>query len=117
LIGRTCEEEPSVALDDARIVAGRKPLGTGAPGKCEQLGEAEAAVAADARVGRPAGRIAAHERLDDGAAKLVAQVERDVRQAEPVEGPARGDDCLRREGGALVAGTVSVQRSAQRAAY
>ena len=52
----------AVALDDARVVAGREPRGADAPREREQLGEAEAAVAADARVRRLAARVAAHER-------------------------------------------------------
>ena len=49
-------------LRDARVVAGREPVAAGAAREREQLREAEAAVAADARVRRLAARIAAHER-------------------------------------------------------
>ena len=43
---RAREQEAPVALDDARVVAGREPGGAGAPREREQLAEAEAAVAA-----------------------------------------------------------------------
>ena len=46
-------------------------------------------------------RVAADERLDDGPAELVAQVERHVRQAERVTRLARGDHGVRRAAGAL----------------
>src|SRR6185312_1915709 len=95
------EEQLPVALDDPRVVAGRQPLGAGALGEREQLGEAEAAVAADARVRRLAGRVAAHERLDHCAAELLAQVERDVRKPSPVTGRAGRQHGLRRAAGAL----------------
>jgi hypothetical protein len=62
-------------------MAGRKPLGPGALGEREQLGEAKAPVAADAGVRRQAAGVPAHERLDDGASELLPQVERDVRKA------------------------------------
>ena len=113
LVGGACEQQLPVALDDARVVARREPLGAGALGEGEQLGEAEAAVAADARVRRLTGRVAAHERLDHRAAKLLAQVERDVRDPEPVAGPARGDHGLGRAAGALGVGPLRVEPEAQ----
>ncbi len=66
-------------LDDARVMARCKPVAAGAGREREQLVEAEAAVAADARVRRVALRIPAHERRDNGGSELFAQVERDVR--------------------------------------
>src|SRR5579884_1881385 len=76
------EEEGAVPLDDARVVPGGEPPGSGAPREGEQLGEAEAAVAARARVWRPPARIATDERRDDGAAELLAQVEGHVRHVQ-----------------------------------
>ena len=52
-------KQPALALDDARVVAGREPRGAGALGKGDQLVETEAAVAADAGVRRLTGRVAA----------------------------------------------------------
>src|SRR5581483_6209603 len=72
LVGRPGEEEAAVALDDARIVAGRQLRGADPPREREELGEPEAPVAADARVRRLAACVAAHERRDDGATELVA---------------------------------------------
>ena len=54
-------------------------------------------------------RVAAHERLDDGAPELLAQVERDVRQAEPVARGAGGEHGLRRAAGALGVGAVRIE--------
>ena len=78
----------------------------GAAREGEQLGEAEAAVAADARVRRLAARVAAHEGRDDGTAELLAQVERHVRKPEPMARLARGDHRLGRAAGALGVGPV-----------
>jgi hypothetical protein len=52
--------------------------------KREQPGKAKAAVAMGARVRRFAAFVAADERLDYSAAKFLAQVERNVRDAERV---------------------------------
>ncbi len=105
---------PPAVLGDARVVAGREPVAAGARREREQLGEAEAAVAADARVRRLAARVAADERRDDGAAELLAQVERDVRQPEPVAGLARGDHGVGRAARALRVGPLGIEPEAQR---
>src|SRR5437868_11373960 len=83
-------------LDDARVVTGGKAIATGALCKFEQLVEAERAVAANARVRRLTACVAVDERRDDGAAELLAQVERHVRNAEPVTRLPRRDDRLGR---------------------
>ena len=54
-------------FDDARVVARREAGGAGAAREREQLGEAEAAVAADARVRRLALGVAGDEGVDDCA--------------------------------------------------
>ena len=95
-------------------MAGREPRGAGALGEREQLGEAEAAVAADARVRRLAARVAADERRDDGAAELLAEVERDVRQAELVAGRAGGEHRLGRAARALGVGPLRIEPEPQR---
>ena len=66
------EQQPAVALDDPRVVTGREARGTHAAREREQLGEAEASVAADARVRRLTSRVPTHERCDDGAAERIA---------------------------------------------
>ena len=107
-------------LDDPRVVAGGEPRGAGPAREREQLGEAKAAVAARARVRRLAARVAADERLDDGAAEALPQVERDVREAERVAGLARGDHRLGRAAGPLRVRPVRVgpepERDADRVA-
>ena len=72
------------------------------------------AVAAAARVRRLAARVAGDERVDDGAAELLAQVERHVRQPERVAGLARGDHGLGRAAGALGVGPGRVEPEPQR---
>ena len=79
-------------LDDPGVVPCRERVGAGALGERKQPGEAKAAVAVDARVGRLAAFVAAHERLDYGAAKFVAQVEGHVGHAERVTRRARSED-------------------------
>ena len=101
-------------LDDARVVAGRKAIATCALGECEQLVEAERAVAADARVRRLAVRVAVEEGRHDRAAELLAQVERHVRDAEPVARLARGDDGLGRTARALRVRAGGIEPEAQR---
>ena len=71
-VGAAVKEQLSTVLGDARVMAGREPVAAGACREREQFGEAEAAVAADARVRRLAARVAAHERRDDCAAELLA---------------------------------------------
>ena len=99
---------------DPRVVAGREPCRAGAAREGEQLCEAEAAVAARARIRRLAARVPADERLDDRAPELVPQVERDVRDAERVAGLARGDHRLRRAADPLGARTVGIGPEAKR---
>ena len=88
-------------LDDSRVMPGREPRRAGALREREQLAEAERAVAARAGVRRLAARIAANERLDDGAPELLAEVERHVREAEAVARAARRADRVGRAAGSL----------------
>src|SRR5262249_35412674 len=71
-IGRASEQTPAAAIGDGCIVGRGEPGRSGALGERQQLGEAEAPVAANAGVRRLAAPVAAHERLDHGAAKLLA---------------------------------------------
>jgi hypothetical protein len=113
IVCRAREKQPPVAFDDARVVARREPSRAGALGEGQQLGKPEAPVAADARVRGLAGRVPAHERLDHSRAELLAQVERHVRDSEPVAGPAGGDHGLGRAAGALGIGPLRVEPEAQ----
>ena len=114
LVERAREQQPAVALDDPRVVARRERGCADAAREREQLGEAEAAVAADARVRRLAARVAADERRDDRAAKLLTQVERDVRQAARVTRLACRDHRARRAARALGVRSVRVEPQPQR---
>src|SRR5439155_2932114 len=101
-------------LDDARVVAGCEPRRACPAGEPQEPGEPEAAVAAGARIGRITARVALDEASDDGAAELLAQVERHVREPEAVARFARGDHGLRRAARALGARPVRVEPEPQR---
>src|SRR5262249_31091403 len=88
-VGGAGDEQTPVALDDARVVAGGEARRAGAPHEPEQLSEAESAVAARARVRGLAAAVRAHERRHDGAAEVLARVERHVRETALVAGAAR----------------------------
>jgi hypothetical protein len=77
-------------IDDPRVVAGSESGRARLLREGEQAAEAEEPVAADARVRRLSALVAADERLDDRAQELLAGIERDVREAELVAGPAGG---------------------------
>ena len=87
-VGAAGDEAEAVPFGDARVVAGPEPLRPGALREGEQRVEAEGAVAADAGFGVRPRAYAVDERRDDGAAELLAQVERHVRQPERVAGLA-----------------------------
>jgi len=88
-VGAAGEQPAAAMLDDAGVVAGGEPVAACATREREQLREAEAAVAANARVRRLTAGVAADERRDHGAAELLAQVEGDVREPELVARLAR----------------------------
>ena len=88
------EQAPAPVVDDPGVVPRRQLLGPGAPCERKQVREAKRAVARNAGIGRLATLVAAHERSDNGAAKRLAQVERDVRDAEPVTRRPRRQDSL-----------------------
>jgi hypothetical protein len=67
----------------------------------------------DARVRRLAALVAADERLDYGAAKFLAQVERDVRDAERVTCSACGKDRIGRAAGTFCVGPVGIEPEPQ----
>ena len=90
--------------DDPCVVPCRERVGAGTLGERKQPGKAEAAVAVDARVGRLAAFVAAHERLDYGAAKFHTQVEGHMGHAERVAGRASSEDSVGR-----AASTLSVR--------
>src|SRR5919201_4115288 len=100
-------------LDDPRVMPCRQHSRAGPARERKKFREAELSVAADAGVRRVAARIAADERRDDGAAELLPQVERHVRQPERVAGGARGANRLRRAARALGGGTPRVEPEAE----
>jgi len=95
------EEQAAAMLGDAGVVAGREPRRADPRREREQRGEAETSVAAHARVRRLAARIAPDEWVDDRLPKGLAQIERDVREAERLARFARRDNRGRRAANAL----------------
>ena len=113
-IGGAREQKPVPVSRKTCVVSRRQPVRTGAAREREQLGEAEAAVAADARIRRLAALEATHERADDRAPEFLAQVERDVRRAERVTGLSRRDHRLGRAAGPLCIRTGRIEPEAER---
>src|SRR5262249_21164452 len=113
-VERTGERRRSVVVDDARVVAGGEPCSSDPVGEGDELVEAEAAVAAYARVRRQPRRVPVDERPDDDSPELLAQVERDMRDPARVTGRARLDHGRRRAAGALGIGAARVDPEAQR---
>ncbi len=107
------QPEP-VPLDDPRVVAGPEHVGAGPLGEGDQGVEAESSVAAHARIRRQPVRVPLDERLDDARAEHVAQIERDVREPEPVAGFAGGDDGIGRAARALGTRAGRIEPEAQR---
>ena len=104
-------------LDHARVVPGPERVRPGALGEREQRVEAERAVAGGAGVRRVARRVARRERVDHRGDELLAEVERDVREAERVTAGAGGCDCLGGAAGPLGRGARRVLPEAKRHTY
>ena len=88
-------------LGNTGVMARGEPGGADSLREGEQRTEAEAAVAAHARVRCLAARVAADERVDDSPAEGLAEIERDVREAERMTRLARRDHRRRRATHAL----------------
>ena len=101
-------------IDNPRVVARSQSCGARTTGKSKQLGKAKAPVAPDAGIGRLAARVPADERLHHGAAELLPQVERDVRQPEPVTGRAGREHGLGRAARPLGVGAGRVEPESER---
>ena len=86
------DQATSFPLDDAGVVTGPEDVGTGTGREVDECVEAEAPVAAHARVRGEAVGVAVDERLHDGGAERFAQVEGDVGQPEAVARLPGGDD-------------------------
>ena len=108
------EQEPPAVLDDPCVVARRQPRCASAAREGEQLAEPEASIAARARVRRLASCVAVHEVLDDRAPELLARVERDVRDPEPVARLSRRDHGFWRAAGALRRGRLGIDPEPKR---
>lgn len=100
-------------LDDPRVVPRRERVRTGSVREREQPGEAKAAVAMDARVRRLAAFVAAHERFDYRATKLLAQVKRHMGDTERVTGRACSKDGIGRAAGTLRIGPIGIEPKPQ----
>ena len=97
LVLRGIERAPQQpVLGAPRVVAGRQRRGAEPVGEVEHRVEPDVAVAAHARVRRQPVGVLAQPRIDDAVAKLVAQVEREMRHAEPVREAPRTAHGLRR---------------------
>ena len=98
-------------------MAGGQRARAEAVGEVEHRVEAHAAVAAHARVRRQAGGVVGHPRVDDARAELVAQVERQVRQAHAVReraGRADGADAEQHERSPSFSGRATARASRRR---
>ena len=113
-VGAAVQQQPATVLVDAGVVTGREPVAACSPGEREQLGEAKGAVAADAWVRRLAARVPADERRHDRAAELLAQIERHMRQPEPMARLTCCDHRLGGTAGALRIGAFRVEPEAKR---
>ena len=78
-----------LVLGRAGVVTGGQPVGPEPLGQREHRVQAHVAVAAHARVGGLARRVAVDERLHDPGAEGLAQVQGEVRHAHPVREGAR----------------------------
>ena len=114
LVERAVEQQPAPVLERARVMAGREAVAAGPGREREQLAEAEAAVAGDARIRRLTARVAVHERGDDRPPERFPQVERDVRQTEAVTGLPGGDHGVGGAAGPLGARPLRIEPEAQR---
>ena len=112
-VGAAGEEQAAPVLAHARVVACGEAGRADPAGEREECGEAEAAVAADAGVGRLSPLVARDEGPDDGAAEALAQVERHVRRAELVTELPGGHDRGRRAAGAFPVGPGGIHPEAK----
>ena len=108
------DQPQAVPLHDPGVVAGPEHVATGPLGEGDEGVEAKLPVAAHARVRRQAPRVAVDERRHDRGAERLAEIERDVRQPEPVAGLAGGDHRVGGAAGALGARAGRVEPEAQR---
>jgi hypothetical protein len=100
-------------LDDPCVVPGRERVRARAVREREQPGEAKTAVAVDARIRRLTAFVAAHKRLNDRAAKLLAQVERHMGHTERVTGGACSKDGIRGAAGTFRIGPIGIKPKPQ----
>src|SRR5207253_705848 len=73
-VGRAREKPSPLVAHRTGVVPGHESLRARAAGEREQLGEAERAVAAHAGIRSLAARERPHERPDDGAPELLAEI-------------------------------------------
>src|SRR4051794_4058881 len=86
------DQPQPLALDDPRVVPRPEDIGAGALGELDERIEPKPPVAAHARVRGQTLRVALDERPHDRSAELLTQVERDVRQTEPMTRLTGSDD-------------------------
>ncbi len=102
-VGGCPQQRPALiaGLRQAGVVAGRELLRPQPLAEFQHRVEPHVAVAADARIGSLAVRVAGDERFDDAGPELVAQVDREVREAHRMRQRPRLGDGRRRAAAAL----------------
>src|SRR6266487_3150682 len=113
-VGRAGDQAAAVPLDDARVVARPQDIGPGRGRERDEPVKAERPIAGRARIRSLPGLVAGDEGRDDRRAKVLAQVERHVRQAELVAGRPGSGDRLCRAAGALRGGPGRILPEPQR---
>ena len=98
-VGAVGEQRPLGVLDDPGVVAGDQPRRPEPLGEVEHRRQPHFAVAEDAGVRRLPFGVAADEAIDDAAAEVGLEVEREVRDVERVRDGARAEHRLRRAAG------------------
>ena len=113
-VGAAGDEPDAVALDDPGVVPRPEDLAAGPGREVDEDVEAEVPVAAHAGVRRQPRGVAVDERRHDLVPEALAEVEGDVREAEPMAGLPRRDHRLGRAAHALGARPGGIEPEAQR---
>ena len=109
-----CRSSPAAMLCDPRVVAGREPVAAGARANASSSAKRKLPLQRTHGFGVSPRAYARTNGVTIGATELLAQIERDVRKAQPMAGLARSDHRLRRAAGALGVGAVGIEPEAER---
>ena len=113
-VGSARDQRRPRPLHDPRVVARGDPRRPDRVRDGRDRREAELAVAPDARVRREAGRVGAHEVVDDRPPEALAEVDRQMGDAQRMAGIARGAHGLWRAARPLAVGRHRVDPQPQR---